>query len=173
MISAGSLVAKSKSPNQRGLLNELELIPSLSATTDISGSVTRHIVTPGAVPWEKPHKYVPQPHIIVNGARHDIENGLCELGREHDICPRPSSSNQFDTPGIPNVDCYRGLIHQSVDGFPYPLKPSVPIPSSDKRAEYHHYEFGRINKESIGLRIYKLEVGQDGLKIKNGKKWNP
>ena len=153
-------IAKSESPNQRGLLNELELIPSLSATTDISGSVTRSIVTPGAVPWEKPHKYVPLPHIIVNGGRHDIENGLCELGREHDICPRPSSSNQFDTPGIPNVDCYRGLIHQSVDGFPYPLKPSVPIPSSDKRAEYHH------------LRIWEDKQGKYWAKDLQTRSWS-
>ena len=153
-------IAKSKSPNQMGLVNELELIPSSSATTDISGSVTRPIVTPGAVPWKKLHKYVPQPHIIVNGARHDIENGLCELGREHDICPRPSPSNQFDTPGIPNVDCYRGLIHQSVDGFPYPLKPSVPIPSSDKRAEYHH------------LRIWEDEQGKYWAKDLQTRSWS-
>ena len=153
-------IAKSESPNQRGLVNELELIPSSSATTDISGSVTRPIVTPGAVPWKKLHKYVPQPHIIVNGARHDIENGLCELGREHDICPRPQSPNQFDTPGIPNVDCYRGLIHQSVDGFPYPLKPSVPIPSSDKRAEYHH------------LRIWEDKQGKYWAKDLQTRSWS-
>ena len=153
-------IAKSQSPNQRGLVNELELIPSSSATTDISGSVTRPIVTTGAVPWEKPHKYVPQPHIIVNGGRHDIKNGLCELGREHDICPRPPSPNQFDTPGIPNADCYRGIINnnQIVDGFPYGVKPSVPIP--DKRAEYHH------------LRIWEDKKGQYWAKDLQTRSWS-
>ena len=151
-------IAKSESPNQRGLVNELELMSSSSATTDISGSVTRHIVTTGAVQWEKPHKYVPQPHIIVNGGRHDIVNGLCELGREHDICPKPPSPNQFDTPGIPNIDCYRGIIDQPVDGFPYPLKPSVSI--SDKRAEYHH------------LRIWEDKQGKYWAKDLQTRQWS-
>ena len=46
-------IAKSNSPNQRGLVNELELVPSSSATTDISGSVTRPSFQPGTIPYQK------------------------------------------------------------------------------------------------------------------------
>ena len=160
-------MANDKSRKYRSLVQECQLVMS-SVTPDI------HPYSPGGVlPKKISHDNLLQPHIICMGKRWDIENGLCELGREHN-CPDDKNPRTLYK-DLPNHNgCARDVIVKGIDadGFSYPHPfsttgmPSPDVAIKNPQIEYHHL---RIWKDEGKFWVKDLSSRNKSARIVNGR----
>ena len=160
----------------RSLVSEAESVMS-SVTPNIYPS------TGGVLPKKISHGNLLQPHIICMGKRWDIENGLCEVGREHN-CPDDKNPPTLYTQksgesffSLPNHNgCARDVIvkGKDADGFSYPhplsatgmASPDVAI--NNHQIEYHHL---RIGKDKTTGKFWAMDLSSrnKSARIVNGR----
>ena len=157
-------MANDKSRKYRSLVQECQLVMS-SVTPDI------HPYSPGGVlPKKISHDNLLQPHIICMGQRWDIENGLCEVGREHSC---PTQKPEFLFAGERNTEgCARNVIVNGVDGFsyPHPLSGKMPcpdVPIKNPQIEYHHLRIWKDNAGKFWVR--DLSSRNKSARVVNGR----
>ena len=172
-------MAKDESGNSRGWVNKIEYVIS-----DLSSQATQHGYSPReAVPKKLPPADLLHPHIICMGKRWDIENGLCEIGREHN-CPDDKNPPTLYTQksgesfySLPNHNgCARDVIVKGIDadGFSYPhplsatgmASPDVAI--NNHQIEYHHLRIGK-DKTTGKFWVMDLSSRNKSARIVNGR----
>ena len=164
-------MANDKSRKYRSLVQECQLVMS-SVTPDI------HPYSPGGVlPKKILHDNLLQPHVICMGQRWDIENGLCEVGREHNC---PTQKPEFLFAGERNTEgCARNVIVNGVDGFsyPHPLSGKMPcpdVPIKNPQIEYHHLRIwedgGKFWVKDLSSRNKSARIVNSRWQILTGKK---
>ena len=172
-------MAKDESGNSRGWVNKIEYVIS-----DLSSQATQHGYSPReAVPKKLPPADLLHPHIICMGKRWDIENGLCEIGREHN-CPDDKNPPTLYTQksgesffSLPNHNgCARDVLvkGKDADGFSYPhplsatgmASPDVAI--NNHQIEYHHLRIGK-DKTTGKFWVMDLSSRNKSARIVNGR----
>ena len=169
-------IAKDESGNARGWVNKIDEVIS-----HLSSPITPHVYSPREAVSKKPSPADLQPHIICMGQRWDIENGLCEIGREHN-CPDDKNPPTLYTQksgksfySLPNHNgCARDVIVKGIDadGFSYPhplsatgmISPDVAI--KNPQIEYHHL---RIWKDEGKFWVKDLSSRNKSARIVNGR----
>ena len=104
------------------LVERLEMLPDSSASQSPTVASSKFTAPKSQFP--------PEPHIILGTQRFLIDNGRCELGREHK-CPEIEEWSRKKV----KPDCSRGVIHRDMRGFKWPIgltsrkhQTNIPLP---------------------------------------------